>query len=428
MIYRWFYTLILTLIAPFLLYSLYRKRPGKPAFGKRWKEHFGFTPKIEGSRPIWIHAVSVGESLAAIPVIKKLKALDPEQVILVTTTTSTGAKQVEALEDLVVHRYMPIDFSWCIKGFLKAVDAKQLLIMETELWPNTLYQVAKADIPITVLNARLSERSCLRYAKFKGFFNLLSSHLTQVLCQYPSDAERFIRLGLQRSKVHSTGSIKFDITIPEESLASGTQLRKQIGQKRPVWIAASTHQGEDEVVLSAHKKLLLSHPEAMLIIVPRHPERFKQVTQLSQKQGFATVTRTSGDTVVANTSVYIGDTMGEMLALMTSADICFVGGSLLGDKVGGHNLLEPAALKLPILNGPSYYNFAEITQQLIAKSAVSICQNSDDIARNICALIDDSSLRNQKGQAAYHIVEENRGALDRTVAYITKSPMSTSTL
>ncbi|MEZ9549098.1 MULTISPECIES: lipid IV(A) 3-deoxy-D-manno-octulosonic acid transferase [Vibrio] len=418
MLIRLIYTLILSLASPLLLYGLYKSKPGKPSFGKRWKEHFGITPQVQGKSPIWIHAVSVGESIAAIPIIKQLKQREPNQAIIVTTTTSTGAEQIDKLGDLVEHRYMPIDFSWCVRGFLKSVKPKQMLIMETELWPNTLHCVAKAGIPISVLNARLSERSCQRYAKFQAVFDLLAKNLSQVLCQYPSDAERFIRLGLNKASVHVTGSIKFDIEVSTEQVSKGKALREQIGFERCVWIAASTHQGEDEIVLDAHKQILKDNPNTLLMIVPRHPERFNQVTELAKQLQFNTITRTSQQPITSDIEVYIADTMGEMLVLLGGADVCFMGGSLKGDKVGGHNLLEPAALQLPLLNGPSYFNFGEVTDKLLEANAVVICQDSQDIAGQLQQLFKQSELRKTKGLAAYQVVEQNRGALLNTLMKI----------
>ncbi|CAH6930671.1 KDO transferase [Vibrio chagasii] len=418
MLIRLIYTLILSLASPLLLYGLYKSKPGKPSFGKRWKEHFGITPQVQGKSPIWIHAVSVGESIAAIPIIKQLKQRAPNQAIIVTTTTSTGAEQINKLGDLVEHRYMPIDFSWCVRGFLKSVQPKQMLIMETELWPNTLHCVAKAGIPISVLNARLSERSCQRYAKFQPVFNLLAKKLSQVLCQYPSDAERFVRLGLDKASVHVTGSIKFDIEVSAEQVENGKALREQFGFERDVWIAASTHQGEDDVVLDAHKQLIKDNPNALLIIVPRHPERFNQVAELAKQHNFNTVTRTSQQPLTSDVEVYIADTMGEMLVLLGGADVCFMGGSLVGDKVGGHNLLEPAALQLPLLNGPSYFNFSEITDKLLEANAVTICQNSNEITDQLRKLFTHPDLCQDRGLAAYRVVEQNRGALDNTLQHI----------
>lgn len=416
MLIRLIYTLLLALASPILLFGLYKSKPNKPKFGPRWKEHFGITPKPNtDQRPIWIHAVSVGESIAAAPLIKALKKQNPEQTILVTTTTSTGAEQVEKLGSLVEHRYMPIDFSFAVKGFLKATNPKQMLIIETELWPNTLITVHKAGIPITVVNARLSEKSCNNYAKVQALFNLLHPCLTQVLCQAESDADRFERLGVERNKLSVTGSIKFDIQISDDVKAKGKALRSALGEHRPVWIAASTHKGEDEQVLDAHKQVLESHPNALLVLVPRHPERFDNVFELCQNQGFETVRRTSKSEVTESTQVYLGDTMGEMLTLIGSADLCFMGGSLVGDKVGGHNVLEPAALGVPIITGPSYFNFSEIIDALRNSSAIIIAQDYHALAEHVSKLIPSRRDRQSIISNALNIVKTNQGAIIQTL-------------
>ncbi|WP_372377698.1 lipid IV(A) 3-deoxy-D-manno-octulosonic acid transferase [Vibrio natriegens] len=416
MLIRLIYTLLLALASPILLFGLYKSKPNKPKFGPRWKEHFGITPKLNtDQRPIWIHAVSVGESIAAAPLIKALKKQNPEQTILVTTTTSTGAEQVEKLGSLVEHRYMPIDFSFAVKGFLKATNPKQMLIIETELWPNTLNTVHQAGIPITVVNARLSEKSCNNYAKVQALFNLLHPCLTQILCQAESDAARFERLGVERSKLSVTGSIKFDIQISDDVKAKGKELRSALGEHRPVWIAASTHKGEDEQVLDAHKQVLDSHPNALLVLVPRHPERFDNVFELCQNQGFETVRRTSKSEVTESTQVYLGDTMGEMLTLIGSADVCFMGGSLIGDKVGGHNVLEPAALGVPIITGPSYFNFSEIIDALRNSSAIIIAQDYNAIAEHVSNLIPSRRDRQSIISNALNIVKTNQGAIVQTL-------------
>ncbi|MDF4305500.1 lipid IV(A) 3-deoxy-D-manno-octulosonic acid transferase [Vibrio parahaemolyticus] len=419
MLVRIVYTLLLALASPLLLFGLYKSKPNKPKFGSRWKEHFGITPKLKSNdKPIWIHAVSVGESIAATPLIKALKEQNPEQSILVTTTTSTGAEQIAKLGDLVEHRYMPIDFGFAIKGFLKAVQPKQMLIIETELWPNTLHNVHKAGIPITVVNARLSEKSCHNYAKIQLLFNQLHPCLTQVLCQTASDAEHFERLGVEKKKLSVTGSIKFDIQISEQVKQQGQQLRAQLGNDRPIWIAASTHKGEDELVLDAHRQVLKSHPNALLVLVPRHPERFDDVFTLCQHQGFKTVRRTSTHAVETNTQVYLGDTMGEMLVLIGAADICFMGGSLIGDKVGGHNVLEPTALGLPIINGPSYFNFKEIVETLVSTEALVLLHDSHHLGTTILNLLNSPLQCEQMGSHSNEFMKHNQGALSLTVSLL----------
>lgn len=417
MLIRWIYSTLLFFASPFLLYGLYKSKLGKPTVGSRWKEHFGLTPRLNALKnPLWIHAVSVGETIAVTPLIKRLKEQNPELNIVITTTTATGAQQAEKLAGIAIHRYMPLDFPFAIKRFIKTINPCQLLIMETELWPNTLYTVANHGIPISIINARLSERSCQRYAKFPFIFNLFSKHLTQALCQYPDDAERFLRLGLDKSRVHVTGSIKFDIDIDITSVSKGNELREALGDTRPIWVAASTHAGEDEQILTAHKLLLDTYPNALLILVPRHPERFNFVYELSKRTNFNTTRRTdeSSDSYI-DTQVYIGNTMGEMLTFFQAANICFVGGSLLGDKVGGHNVLEPAALRKPVISGPSYYNFAQIVQRMIGRQAIIVTDCSQDLCMQLHKLFRNPKTMLQMGEQAYRCVLDNKGAIESTI-------------
>ncbi|HFQ5588180.1 TPA: lipid IV(A) 3-deoxy-D-manno-octulosonic acid transferase [Vibrio vulnificus] len=416
MLVRLLYTLLLALAAPLLLFGLYRSKPNKPKFGQRWKEHFGITPKLDGqNQPLWIHAVSVGESLAAIPLIKAIKEKTPGQVIVVTTTTSTGAEQIAKLGNLVEHRYMPIDFAFAVRGFLKAINPAKMLIIETELWPNTLATVHKANIPIIVVNARLSEKSQQNYAKVQSLFNLIHPCLSKVLCQSQADADRFAKLGVPTRKLCVTGSIKFDIHISDEIKHQGAELRTLLGQQRPVWIAASTHKGEDEQVLDAHRQVLETHPNALLILVPRHPERFDSVFELCQTQGFETVRRTQANTIADSTQVYLGDTMGEMLILLGAADVCFMGGSLVGDKVGGHNVLEPAALGVPVITGPSYYNFKEITIALVQAKGIIVIESSL-LGQKTQQLLCHSDRQKLVADAALNVVRKNQGALTRALS------------
>lgn len=413
---RLLYTLILALAAPLLLFGLYRSKANKPKFGARWKEHFGITPKLDGqTRPLWIHAVSVGESLAAIPLIKAIKAQTPEQRIVVTTTTSTGAEQIAKLGDLVEHRYMPIDFAFAVRGFLKAVNPAKMLIIETELWPNTLATVHKANIPIIVVNARLSEKSQRNYAKVQPLFNLLHPCLSKVLCQSQADADRFAKLGVATEKLSVTGSIKFDIHISDEIKRKGAELRAQLGQDRPIWIAASTHKGEDEQVLDAHRQVLETHPNALLILVPRHPERFDSVFELCQAQGFETIRRTQQQNVTDSTQVYLGDTMGEMLVLLGAADVCFMGGSLVGNKVGGHNVLEPAALGVPVITGPSFFNFKEVTESLMKIEAIEKIGNQNELGKAILITIRNTNVKAEIANRVKIFMMKNYGAIVRTL-------------
>jgi len=388
MIVRALYTLLLIIVAPFLLFGLYRNRPNKPKFGPRWKEHFGITPALSSKKsPIWIHAVSVGESLAATPLIKALKNQQPDQPIIVTTTTSTGAEQIAKLSQLVEHRYMPLDFSFAVKSFVKIIKPSQLLIIETELWPNTLHAAAQAGVPITIINARLSEKSRKNYARISPLFRQITRNLSKVLCQTEADASRFASLGVEASKLHVTGSIKQDIQPSTQDLESGQLLRKALGNSRPVWIAASTHKGEDEIALQAHREIIKSIPDALLIIVPRHPERFDAVYELCIGQNFKTSRRSLMPLPTDKVTVYLADTMGEMMTLLASSDICFMGGSFVGAKVGGHNVLEPVALGIPAITGPSYYNFQHIVETLKVKQAIEVINTKNELAPSVLNLI-----------------------------------------
>lgn len=416
---RTLYTLLLTLAAPILLWGLYRTKPGKPAFGSRWKEHFGCTPPLLATgQPIWIHAASVGEAIAIVPVIKALKQAYPEQAIIVTTTTSTGAEQVAKLGELVEHRYMPIDFGWCVRGFIKSIKPKLFLIVEKELWLNTLTCIHHQKIPTVIVNARLSERSAKRYQSFSFFTHQLLNKIDKILCLHNDDAQRFIDIGAQQHQIAVTGSIKYDITIADTVFEQAHHLRKQLGIERPIFVAASTHQGEDEQVLDAYQAVLQQYPDAMVIIVPRHPQRFDSVAKLAIERGLTVHRRTTSSPIKANTQLYLADTMGEMLVMLATADVTFMGGSLVGEKVGGHNLLEPAAVVKPAITGPSFYNFEDITQQLLAAGAIEICQNSHQLAQQLVTLFNDPEHQQYMGAQGQKIVIENQGAVNKTIANI----------
>ena len=411
--YRLLYNLLIHLGLPLALLALYKPKKGKLGFGARWAEHLGRTPASGQEAPLWIHAVSVGETLAISPFIRALKAERPDLLILLTTTTRTGAEQAAKLGDLVVHRYAPLDYPWAVAAFLKCIKPRALWVMETELWPNWLAACEARHLPVTIINARLSERSCQRYARFQGAFDTLSRPLTHLLCQHQDDAERFARLGIGRERLAVTGSIKFDIQLGDEVQARGHALRQQLGQSRPVWIAASTHQGEDEQVLAAFDLVLQRHPRALLILVPRHPERFDRVAELCAPYGC--VRRTGGAPIRETDKVYLGDTMGELPLMLAAADVAFVGGSLV--KVGGHNLLEPAALGKPCLTGPAYFNFSDITRQLVAQGGAALVADAAALGEKVSELLADEGERSQMGEQARAVVLRNQGALARTLSH-----------
>ncbi|MCY1424059.1 3-deoxy-D-manno-octulosonic acid transferase [compost metagenome] len=364
---------------------------------------------------IWVHAVSVGESIAAAPMIRALLARYPDLPITVTCMTPTGSERILALfanEPRIQHCYLPYDLPCAARRFLDRVRPKLAVIMETELWPNHIHQCAKRGIPVALANARLSERSARGYGRLRNLTQPMLAEMSLFAVQTEAEAQRFRDLGARTETLEVTGSIKFDLTIDPQLLERASQLRGQWqALERPVWIAASTHDGEDEVVLAAHRQLLVSHPDALLILVPRHPERFNSVYGLCQQQGFATVRRSSGDAVSADTSVLLGDTMGELLFLYALADSAFVGGSLVPN--GGHNLLEPAALAKPVLSGPHLFNFLEIAAQLRSAGALQEVEDAEGLAVAVQRLFELPRDAERMAEAGLKVMRANQGALQR---------------
>jgi 3-deoxy-D-manno-octulosonic-acid transferase len=364
---------------------------------------------------IWVHAVSVGESIAAAPMIRALLERYPNLPITVTCMTPTGSERILALfanEPRIQHCYLPYDLPCAARRFLDRVQPKLAVIMETELWPNHIHQCAKRGIPVALANARLSERSAKGYGRFRELTRPMLAEMSLFAVQTEAEAKRFLELGARSETVEVTGSIKFDLTIDPQLFRRAVELRGQWqAQERPVWIAASTHDGEDEVVLAAHRQLLTSHPDALLILVPRHPERFNSVYGLCQQQGFATVRRSSGDAVSANISVLLGDTMGELLFLYALADSAFVGGSLVPN--GGHNLLEPAALAKPVLSGPHLFNFLEIAAQLRSAGALQEVEDAEGLAVAVQRLFELPRDAQRMAEAGLKVMRANQGALQR---------------
>ncbi len=418
MFYRLLYSLLIYLALPVVLYITYRRRPGQPGYQSRWAELLGWVPRLRATQaPLWIHTVSVGESLAAMPLIRQLKAEHPELPLLVTTTTRTGAEQIAKLGDLVEHRYAPLDYPDALWRFLRRTRPRALVIMETELWPNWLAACARRQLPVVVMNARLSERSCQRYQKVRGVFAAMSRHLSLILCQHRDDAARFLRLGVPAERVLVTGSLTFDIQLDQNQIEAGQRLRSQIGP-RPVWIAASTHAGEDEQILAAMRQVRQQLPQSLLILVPRHPQRFDSVAALCQAEGLTLARRSRQETISSDTQVYLGDTMGEMPLLLQACDVAFVGGSLV--PIGGHNLLEPASLGKPTLTGPHYFNFADVTRQLCDSKACEVVADADALATSLITLLQDEEKRQQMGMQAFDVVAANQGAQAKTLAEISR--------
>ncbi|WP_374415450.1 lipid IV(A) 3-deoxy-D-manno-octulosonic acid transferase [Ectopseudomonas oleovorans] len=410
---RLLYTLLLHLALPLIALRLALRARKAPTYARRINERFSLGLPSMKPGGIWVHAVSVGESIAAAPMIRALQAHYPELPITVTCMTPTGSERIQALFGASVqHCYLPYDLPWAAARFLNRMQPRLAVVMETELWPNHIHQCAKRGIPVALANARLSERSARGYARFGKLTAPMLAELSLIAVQTQTEAERFLDLGARSECVEVTGSIKFDLKIDAELLQRADALRQQWqATTRPIWIAASTHAGEDEIILAAHHQLLKSRPDALLILVPRHPERFNAVHNLCMNQSLTTRRRSTGEAVQTSDQVLLGDTMGELLFLYALADIAFVGGSLVAN--GGHNLLEPAALGKPVLSGPHLFNFLEIAAQLREAGALNEVENAGQLADKVVALLNEPSEMQRMSQAGLSVLKANQGALQR---------------
>jgi len=413
---RLLYTLLWYLLLPVLFARLWWRGRRAPEYRQRWGERLalGLKPlRLQAS--VWIHAVSVGEVLAAAPLIRTLLEEHPATPVVVTTTTPTGSERVCALfGDQVTHVYCPWDLPGALGRFHHAFDPRLVLVMETELWPNLVASAYKRHVPVMLVNGRLSLSSYRGYARLPALTRPMMGALTRVLAQTDEEAYRFRRLGVSANAVDVTGNIKFDLSLSETVRAQASELREHFAA-RPVWMAASTHEGEDEPVLEAHRRVRASHPEALLVLVPRHPERFEGVAELVGQQGFDCVRRSAGARV-GDAGVYLADTMGELLMLLGTADAAFVGGSLV--PVGGHNLLEPAAWSVPVLSGPRLHNFQHVARLLDHAGALTQVHKADELGRSIAALLSDETERKRQGAAGAAVVAAHRGALQRVVSSV----------
>lgn len=409
---RYFYTLLYILAAPLLCVRWVYKSFKPPQYREPLRERFGIVSK-ESSESIWFHAVSMGESNAAIAIIKRLLAKCPDLNIIVTTTTPTGARQIHnGLGNKVKHHYSPCDLPGTIKRFIHRARPKLLVIMETELWPNWLHHLKEQQIPVILANGRLSERSAQKYEKVFSLAKEMMAAFVKVLAVNQHDAERFQRIGLSVDKSVVTGNIKFDIDIPQFSDHEYYPEWKGV----PVWIAASTHKGEDELILKAHQLICQQVPNARLILVPRHPERFESVARLITESGFNMARRSQPSSWNKDAQVLLGDTMGEMMKAFNISDITWIGGSFA--EVGGHNPIEPAVLAKPVFTGPHIFNFNEIYCDLINAGGAQMVENETELARSIVELMQAPDENQDMGKKALQVIENNRGALDKTVSVI----------
>ncbi|MCP8899480.1 lipid IV(A) 3-deoxy-D-manno-octulosonic acid transferase [Gilvimarinus xylanilyticus] len=419
---RLLYTLIYVLLIPLvLLRQCWRARRDRRHI-ERLAERFGWvSAPAKQKKRLWLHTVSVGEFLGALPLIHQLLQRDDLE-LCITSTTITGSERVRnTLGDKVLHSYMPYDLPFAISRFVDRLQPDALVIMETELWPNTLAVVGRKRLPSVLINARLSERSARGYGRFAKLSAAMLSHLSAAAIQQQADADRFTQLGLVPAKALVTGNIKFDIRLTDQLREQSQQLANQWNPsgRRQVWLVASTHNSEDEIILDSLSKLReqgIGADKLLLVLVPRHPERFDRVGELIHSRGFSCVRRSAQQAPCAQTDVVLGDTMGELMLLYGASDIVFMGGTLA--DVGGHNFIEPAVWAKPLLGGPVLYNFAEVSRLLIEAQALKITPDAEAIAAEVKRLFADDSARVHAGQAALQVAEQNRGALARTVAVI----------
>jgi len=411
--------MICRLALPFVLVRLWWQGRQSPELWENWKQRLGYV-RSSPEPVIWVHAVSVGETIAAAPMVFSLLGRDLPGRILMTAMTPTGQTRARAFfGERVDYAFSPYDTPGAVGRFLKRVKPRALVIMETELWPNLLSESAKQKVPVLLINARMSERSARRYERFPSLVVPLLQSIQWIAAQAQEDADRFARIGARSDAVTVTGSIKFDAEVSQEMRAQAESVRAEMGgADRPVWIAASTHAGEDEQILAAHQQVLRQIPQALLVLVPRHPERFEPVAQLVKQERLTLARRSQGEPP-REAQVYLADTMGELPILYGACDMAFVGGSLI--ERGGHNPLEPAAWGKPVLAGPHVFNFEVIYRQLDSGEALRWVAGSPELAEGVQELMAQPQQRDRLGAAALAVVESNRGALNRIVEGVCQS-------
>lgn len=415
------YRLLINLAIPFVLITLVFRGFKNAAYWSRWKERFGYIPdsvKQVGEFDLWIHAVSVGEARAASPLINRLLNEQPDSKILLTTTTPTGSAMVKMmLGDKVSHCYLPYDLSWAMTRFVNSVNAETVFIMETEIWPNLIAAVKGYGSTLVYTNVRLSERSYLGYAKLPKFAKQTLEQIDHFAVQGKADRKHLELLGVKPNKISETGSIKFDVYVPPSLRESAEVMRRQLGQDRLIWIAGSTREGEEAKIISAYRQLKKEFPSLLLMLVPRHPERFDYIARKVQRRGLVCARRTEGCAeIAASVDVYLGDTMGELSLMYACSDVAFVGGSLV--PLGGQNILEPCALGVPVVFGPHMFNFPDISRWTIKEKAGRMVGDTAELVGVIGELLSNPSLRDEMGNNGMKFIEAHRGALDKNYILI----------
>ena len=413
---RLIYTALIYIAAPVVFALTAWRGRRDPAYRERLPERFGFTALRSAAPVIWVHAVSVGEVQAAAALVRTLRQRYPQKSLVMTTATPTGAQRVKALfGDSVSHCYLPYDLPGAVRRFLDRVRPTIAVVIETEVWPNLFRECGRRELPIVLASARLSEKSVRRFHWMAGLFRAALTRDIVIGAQTRSDADRFLAVGSDPARTLVTGNIKFDLEVPADVRTQGHEERSKFAQ-RFVWVAGSTHEGEEQIVLDAHRRLQSRRSDALLILVPRHPDRFERVKAWLSSESIAYAVRSKGETVAPQTSVLLVDTLGELLKFYAAGDVAFVGGSLV--PVGGHNLLEPAALALPIVTGPNNFNAADVARLLLQSDAALEVRNADELSNALLELCANAGRRNAMGRAALNIVEANRGALARVMRLV----------
>jgi 3-deoxy-D-manno-octulosonic-acid transferase len=413
----WLYSGVMYLLSPFTVVHLIMRGLRQRVYFQRWSERFAMYKSPQLAQCIWLHAVSVGEVNASSVLVKRLLERYPNLPLLLTTTTPTGSDRVKVLFGNTVHHvYLPYDTPGAVNHFLDYHQPKIALIMETEIWPNLFVEIGRRKIPLLIINARLSERSLRGYRVIASLLKIAFTSITQVLAQSELDLQRYQQLGISPAQGHVSGNLKFDIELASSFEAQAVEWRKTWGD-RPVWIAASTHQEEEALVIAAHHRVRKTIPKALLCWAPRHPERFDAVQSMLQDQkNWRIKDRRSHQQPDADTDVFVINTLGELLGFYACADIAFVGGSL--QPVGGHNLLEPAAMGVPSIIGPHTFNFLDISKLLVDAGAAIRIQNGEELADCVIEHLQSPAQTKQKGLAGKLRIEKERGALSKTLEVI----------
>ena len=409
---RFLYAVAWWLATPFVLLRLAWRSRRQPGYLESLGERFGKYPPAQPGPCIWIHAVSVGETRAAAPLIDELMARKPGHRILLTHMTPTGrATGRDLFGDGVQRAWLPYDLGFATRRFFAHYRPELGIVLETEIWPRLLEEAARAGIPVVLANGRLSERSARRYARAPGLARWAFSNLAGVAAQTGRDAKRFADIGARAPVV--TGNVKFDLAVPDAMIERGERFRERFGPRRTIWVAGSTRDGEEALILDAFARAALP-ADVLLAIVPRHPQRFDEVARLAESRGFAVARRSSEAAVDASTRVVIGDSMGEMLAYYFAADVVIIGGSFL--PFGGQNLIEACALGRPVIVGPHTYNFSEAAESAIGAGAALRVGDAAEALAAASRL--DPAQRREMGARARAFVEEHRGAVSRLVDWI----------